>query len=84
MFAILRVSTRFDGIARCDHVAALYFRGVLFAVQPGNPAVSGAYLTDITHYLDDKGELPAEMPGPAHRLASFLVLVIDFSSDGTF
>jgi hypothetical protein len=38
--------------------------------------MSGTYVTDITHYLDDKGELPAEMPGAARKLASFLVLVI--------
>jgi hypothetical protein len=31
---------------------------------------------DITHYLDDVGEL-GEMPGPARKLASFLVLLID-------
>lgn len=34
------------------------------------------YVTDITHYLDKDGEL-AEMPGPARKLASFLVLLID-------
>ncbi len=39
--------------------------------------MNGTYVTDITHYLDDKGELPAEMPAPARKLASFLVLVID-------
>ena len=38
------------------------------------------YVTDITHYLDDEGELPAEMPGSARNLASFLVLVIDAAS----
>jgi hypothetical protein len=38
--------------------------------------MSGTYVTDITHYLDDTGELAA-MPGPARKLASFLVLLID-------
>jgi len=33
-------------------------------------------VTDITHYLDETGEL-AEMPEAARKLASFLVLVID-------
>ena len=37
------------------------------------------YVTDITHYLDETGEL-AEMPGPARKLASFLVLLIDAAS----
>ena len=39
--------------------------------------MSGAYVTDITHFLDDAGELVAEMPSPARKLASFLVLLID-------
>ena len=39
--------------------------------------MSGTYVTDITHYLDDEGELPLELPSPARKLASFLVLVID-------
>ena len=38
--------------------------------------MSGTYVTDITHYLDEAGEL-AEMPGPARKLASFLVLLVD-------
>jgi len=38
--------------------------------------MSGTYVTDITHYLDETGEL-AEMPKPARKLASFLVLLID-------
>lgn len=39
--------------------------------------MSGTYVTDITHFLDERGELVAEMPGPARQLASFLVLLID-------
>lgn len=34
------------------------------------------YVTDITHYLNEKGEL-TNMPTPAKQLASFLVLIID-------
>jgi hypothetical protein len=41
--------------------------------------MSRAYVTDITHYLDVDGEL-AEMPAPARKLASFLVLLIDATS----
>ena len=41
--------------------------------------MSGTYVTDITRYLDDTGEL-AEMPSPARKLASFLVLLIDATS----
>ena len=38
--------------------------------------MSGTYVTDVTHYLDELGEL-ADMPGPARKLASFLILLID-------
>lgn len=38
--------------------------------------MSGTYVTDITHYLDERGEL-TNMPSPAKKLASFLVLIID-------
>lgn len=38
--------------------------------------MSGSYVTDITHYLDDSGDL-AEMPDSARQLASFLTLMID-------
>jgi hypothetical protein len=34
------------------------------------------YVTDITHYLDEAGEL-AQIPRPARRLASFLTLLIE-------
>lgn len=39
--------------------------------------MSGTYVTDITHYLDDGGEIVDKMPSEARKLASFLVLVID-------
>lgn len=36
----------------------------------------GTYVTNITHYLDETGEV-APMPGPARKLVSFLTLVIE-------
>ena len=42
--------------------------------------MNGTYVTDITHYLDDAGEL-AGMPSPARKLASFLVLLIDAATE---
>jgi hypothetical protein len=39
-------------------------------------ATQGTYVTDITHYLDEAGEM-ATMPGPARKLASFLTLLIE-------
>ena len=38
--------------------------------------MSGTYVTDVTHYLNEAGEL-ADMPSPARKLASFLILLID-------
>ena len=43
--------------------------------------MSGTYVTDITHYLDEEGEL---LPSPARKLASFLVLIIDAVTQGDF
>jgi hypothetical protein len=43
-------------------------------------AVSATYVTDITHYLDETGEV-AQMPGPARKLASFLTLLIEAATD---
>lgn len=37
---------------------------------------NGTYVTDITHYLDEAGEL-MPLPGQARNLASFLTLLID-------
>jgi hypothetical protein len=51
------------------------------AGEPRRPrsaaAGSGTYVADITHYLDETGELAAQLPGPARKLASFLTLLID-------
>ncbi len=43
--------------------------------QPAAPQ-NTTYVTDITHYLDEAGEL-AQIPRPARRLASFLTLLIE-------
>jgi hypothetical protein len=49
--------------------------GVQPLSQPA-AAVSATYVTDITHYLDETGEL-MQLPGPARKLASFLSLLIE-------
>ena len=43
--------------------------------------MSGTYVTDIAHYLDDEGEIVATMPAPTRKLASFLVLLIDIATE---
>ena len=35
------------------------------------------YVTDLTHFLDESGEIPKTIPKEARELASFLALVVD-------
>ena len=35
------------------------------------------YISNITHFLDELGNIPKQMPREARELASFLALVID-------
>ena len=37
----------------------------------------GTYVTDITHFLDETGNIPVSLPKPASQLASFLAIIID-------
>ncbi len=39
--------------------------------------MDGAYITNLTHFLDDKGEIPKQIPREARELASFLALIVD-------
>lgn len=36
-----------------------------------------SYITDLRHFLDEAGEIPAVLPREARELASFLALVVD-------
>src|SRR5262249_43203193 len=49
--------------------------GAPSVVQPP-VAAEGTFVTDITHYLDEAGEV-AQLPGPARELASFLTQMIE-------
>jgi hypothetical protein len=42
----------------------------------------GTFVTDITHYLDESGEM-AKLPAPARKLASFLTLLIESATSAT-
>ena len=35
------------------------------------------YISNMTHFLDEQGNIPKEMPKADRELASFLALVID-------
>jgi hypothetical protein len=35
------------------------------------------YITDMTHFLDETGNIPKQMPKEARELAGFFALVID-------
>jgi hypothetical protein len=45
-------------------------------------AKGGTYVTDITHYLDETGEM-ARLPAPARKLASFLTLLIEAATSAS-
>jgi hypothetical protein len=38
------------------------------------------YISDMTHFLNEIGNIPKEMPKEARELASFFALVVDFTS----
>ena len=37
----------------------------------------GAYIMNLTHFLNSDGEIPKDIPSEARELASFLALVVD-------
>ena len=39
--------------------------------------MSGTYVTDLRHFLDECGEIVKDMPADARQLASFLALIVD-------
>lgn len=38
------------------------------------------YISDMTHFLNEKGNIPKEMPKEGREMASFLALVVDFTT----
>jgi len=40
------------------------------------------YVTDLTHFLDDQGDIVQDMPTEARQLASFLTLIVDAVTAG--
>jgi hypothetical protein len=38
------------------------------------------YISNMTHFLDDQGNIPKQMPKEARELASFLALVVDVTT----
>ena len=38
------------------------------------------YISDMTHFLNEKGNIPKEMPDEARELASFFALVVDHTT----
>ena len=38
------------------------------------------YISDMTHFLNEEGNIPKEMPTEARELASFFALVVDHTS----
>lgn len=38
------------------------------------------YISNLTHFLDEKGNIPKIMPREAREMASFFALVVDFTT----
>jgi hypothetical protein len=38
------------------------------------------FISNMTHFLNEKGDIPEEMPSEARELAGFLALVVDFTT----
>ncbi len=36
-----------------------------------------AYVMNLTHYLDENGNIPEDIPAPARQMGSFLALMVD-------
>lgn len=39
------------------------------------------YISDLTHFLDEAGNIPKEMPTEAREMAGFLVMVVDITTE---
>ena len=42
------------------------------------------YITNLTHFLDETGNIPKQMPKEARELASFFAFVVDTSTKKNF
>ena len=38
------------------------------------------YVSNLTHFLNEKGNIPKEIPKEAREMAGFLVMVVDFTT----
>lgn len=39
------------------------------------------FISDLTHFLDEAGNIPKEMPTEAREMAGFLVMVVDLTTE---
>ena len=46
--------------------------------------MSKSYITNFQHYLNDKENIPTDIPKEARELANFLALLIDDASSGDY
>jgi hypothetical protein len=42
--------------------------------------MGNTFVVDMTHFLDEHGEMSAELPGPARRLAEYFVAIVTMAS----
>jgi len=39
------------------------------------------YISDLTHFLNEEGNIPKEIPSEARELAGFLAMVVDITTE---
>jgi len=39
------------------------------------------YISDLTHFLNEEGNIPKEMPFEARELAGFLAMIVDITTE---
>ena len=39
------------------------------------------YISDLTHFLNEDGNIPGEMPTEARELAGFLAMIVDITTE---
>ncbi len=45
--------------------------------------MADTWITDLRHFLDESGELPEDLPGPALKLALFQGSIVSWMTAGT-
>lgn len=58
-------------------VIFLYYRNVITYNPQQIQSLFNMYISNMTHFLDEQGNIPKQMPREAREMASFLALIVD-------